>query len=94
MSSIPNVGSQPNLLRPPARHRWWSRRTWLRAAVVNAFIAGFTMMCRSALGPDVDSALLRQAAQVALMHAMGTIACATFMKMDAAAAARARSSAR
>ncbi|WP_260600165.1 hypothetical protein [Sphingomonas endolithica] len=60
----------------------------MRAAVINAFIAGIMMIDHSALGQGAHGALLRQAAQIALMHAMGTIACATFMNMGASSAAR------
>lgn len=69
----------------------WSRPVWLRAAVINALIAGLALMSHPATEQDVRGALLRQAAQIQLMHAMGTIACATFMNMGAASAARAPS---
>lgn len=46
-------------------------------------------MSHPAIDQDVRGALLRQAAQIQLMHAMGTIACATFMNMGATTAARA-----
>lgn len=61
---------------------------WLRTAVVHAFVAGVVMMSPAALAQGAQGALLRQAAQIALMHAMGTIACATFMKLGASSAAR------
>lgn len=67
----------------------WSRPTWLRAATVNALIAATVMMSHPAIDEGIRGALLRQAAQVQLVHAMGTIACATFMNMGAATAARA-----
>lgn len=61
---------------------------WLRAAIVNALLAGLMTMSHSAVEQGTNGAVLRQAAQIALMHAMGTIACATFMKMGASSAAR------
>jgi uncharacterized membrane protein YgdD (TMEM256/DUF423 family) len=83
-----NVGAGPNILRRFTQYRWWSRRMWLHAAVINAFTAGLVMMSHSALGQGAHGALLRQAAQIALMHAVGTIACATFMSMGASSAGR------
>lgn len=61
---------------------------WLRAALINATMAGFILMSGYSVRRDTDSASLHQAAQIALMHAMGTIACATLMNLGASFAAR------
>jgi uncharacterized membrane protein YgdD (TMEM256/DUF423 family) len=81
-----DVGYGPNNSGRFTSFRRRSRPGWLHAAVVNGFIAGIVTISHFAPGQGAHGTLLRKAAQIALIHAMGTIACATFMNMGASSA--------
>lgn len=65
----------------------WSRRSWLALATLAGFmsVAVGAFAAHGVADPKVQE-LLRTGSQYAFMHAMATIACATFMEIGAARA--------
>jgi uncharacterized membrane protein YgdD (TMEM256/DUF423 family) len=60
----------------------WNRRLWMRLGAVSAALGAFALWYAHHIGGAAGD-LVRIGAQIQFMHAMASVACATFMNIGA-----------